>query len=334
MTLDALRSRFPLFTTDRCYAPPDGAGGGGGGADDGAESQIDGADGDDGKDPDDPTYDLEDDDVPAGEGRPDGTPPARTERAAAKDEGGARTPEDESSARLATLEKELREERELRLYYRGLAEGRGRPREERRQEPEPVALSDEEKAVKEEMLKLFPNIALLDRLSKELFGEDETVYKNLISMGKSAPALARQQQEHWDGVADRACTAALSEVAKLYSADPAKPTKLKDEVAEDVEETFIRWVGNKKAPERIKRYERQDPTLAADFAKYWEANYVAPHRRQDDAAEHARDVRRRRLPNGGQGGGPQGQPRRKTDPMDEDAVFDGAWKALQEARQS
>ncbi len=312
------------------YGPDDGAGGGGGG-DEQAESQIDGGEGGGDGDED---YELEtgadDGEVrgPAARTPPDGGPDKGRGRAGA-DQGDRPDPGD-SDRGLAELRAQLEAERQERIYLRGRLDALGQPKSDKRPAPEPIKLSDEQTAVQAEMLAIFPHLKLLDRLATELFGDEEKPYKALMDMARSAPELRKQQQAHWDGVADRACTSAVEAVSKLYSSDPAKPAKLSKEQVEDIEDLFTRWV--QKDQKRLDRYERQDPTLTADFAKYFDQGYVTPHRRQADAGEKARDDRRRRLPSGGQGTGPVGQPKKKLDLKDEDAVFADAWDAVKAAQ--
>lgn len=316
-------SILSLLQLSRFYGPEDGAGGGGE-AD--PEAQIDAGDGSDEELSDDhPEYEL---DIDPDSGRVRGAKPRTSpDRRAADDQGDRPKPGD--SDRLTELEKQLREQTELNLYLRGRLDGTGRREErvERREPPPAPKLTDEQQQIQEEMLAIFPHLKLLDRLAKDLFGNEEAGYGQLMQMVQSAPVMARQQQEHWDGVADRFCTAATGAVAKLYGLD-----KLSDEQAEDVEELFIRWVKSPKDKNRLTRYSRQDETLVAEFGKYYEANYIAPHRRREDAGEAARDERRRRLPQGGQGRGPVGTPKPKVDLNNEDAVHDSAWKRLQAAQ--
>lgn len=308
------------------YGPEDSPGGGGGG-DDQAESQIDGGDGDGG----DEDYGLESDDQGVVRGPAAArTPPDGPEgRSGADDQGGRREPDD-SDRRFAELQSQLEAERQERIYLRGRLDALGEPKRDSRREPEPVKLSDEQQAVQAEMLAIFPHLKLLDRLATELFGDEEKPYKTLMDMARSAPELRKQQQAHWDGVADRACTNAVAAVSKLFTTDPTKPARFSKEQTDDIEDIFMRWI--QRDQKRLDRYERQDPSLPDDFAKYYDQGYVTPHRRQTDAGEKARDDRRRRLPSGGQGTGPVGTPKKKLDLSNEDAVFDDAWDAVKAAQ--
>lgn len=143
---------------------------------------------------------------------------------------------------------------------------------------------------------------------------------------KAALAQLRAEQtrtaEEWDDHAKQVLTGIHDQYAKLLSDGKKLGKDLPEETRQTITDNFVAWVMKDPSGERVKRYNRRDTTLSAEFVNDFKRTFIEPWRRQDAAGDAARARRVQNLPVGGGTASPLGTPppKPKAD-EDEDEVF-------------
>jgi hypothetical protein len=164
---------------------------------------------------------------------------------------------------------------------------------------------------------------VLTRLQNELQAVRAPKLDQVQQLLQVAPQLQAQGEHYWSAVGNGQLRQIRESMDKLYGGQPDAKARRWAETA------FIDWVEND--PTAKQRYIQQDPNLASDFMKSFEAVFLDPIRRKAVVVEEQRGARRAALPRPGPrsaalGQGPPAQP--KT----EDERHDAAWAALNAQR--
>lgn len=175
---------------------------------------------------------------------------------------------------------------------------------------QPAAPPDERsEAIKQEFFKLFPQ-------AQQLF---ELPLEQVQQLLQVAPQLQAQGEHYWSAVGNGQLRQIRESMRNLYGGQPDAKAQRWAETA------FIDWVENDPAAKQ--RYIAQDPALASDFMKAFEASFLDPIRRKAVVVEEQRGARRAALPRPGPRTAAMGQgPPAK--PKTEDELHDAAFAAL------
>jgi hypothetical protein len=180
--------------------------------------------------------------------------------------------------------------------------------------PKPAAPPSDERtdAIKQELFKLVPELQWLTKLDQE----------QISQVLQLAPQLQAQGEHYWGAVGNGALRQIRESMEKLYGGQPDAKARRWAETA------FIDWVEND--PQARQRYIAQDPSLASDFIKSFEAVFLDPIRRKAAVVEEQRGTRRAALPRPGPRTSALGSQTEK--PKTEDERHEAAWAALHAQR--
>lgn len=181
--------------------------------------------------------------------------------------------------------------------------------------PKPPAAQPDERseAIKQEFFKLFPQ-------AQQLF---ELPLEQVQKLLQVAPQLQAQGEHYWGAVGNGQLRQITESMTKLYGGPP------EGKALRWAQTAFIDWVEND--PAANQRYIAQDPSLASDFMKAFEASFLDPIRRKAVVVEEQRGTRRAALPRPGPRTAAMGQgPPAK--PKTEDELHDAAFAALNAQR--
>lgn len=193
------------------------------------------------------------------------------------------------------------------------------PRAEAPATPEPAQPSAADLEIRERLLAVFPQLALLDKLQPLADRSDD-----LLGTVGTVQRISKDEQAYFDRYAQRTFDSIFDRIAALTLGEGKTGKDVSDFTKPGVVTTFTRWVTGD--PQRAARYDREDPKLVDEFwGLYKAANYDAARR---DAAVAQLQRGAPAVPVGG-GGAPvaAAPPQPNPSGLDEDAIHNRAWAA-------
>jgi hypothetical protein len=157
--------------------------------------------------------------------------------------------------------------------------------------------------------------------------------QTLVQLAQQVPLREQQETQYWRAVAYQTHERVLDAVAESMLGQGRKGADLDPDRAAAVRQSFVAYV--QRDPQRVARYEAQDPTLIKDFVEWfrgWPTTGrapVDPRARQAQAEAQRRAESIRRLPTQGPAGQPVASPPPKVNTTDPEAVHDAGWRAFQ-----
>lgn len=160
-------------------------------------------------------------------------------------------------------------------------------------EPAPAAPQRDPKDVllEQQLIARVPALGVLI----ELMGNPQNAAA-LQTMLEAAPAHAETVKTFYEGYADQTIDTLKAFYAEAYGLEPAAVTADDENMLSD---QFQLWAGRPENRKLLERYEAGDIRVVKDFANYFQARFVAPARRQGQAAVAARAASVAALPRGG-----------------------------------
>lgn len=147
---------------------------------------------------------------------------------------------------------------------------------------------------------------------------------------QTIPALQRQQDTHWETVAERTMASVHQAVMPYVLGPEGKIDQFNEEQKEELAVSFRNWCLRDKTGARVRRYEGGDPKLVEDFRDYYATTHHAPAHRANVAAAAGRVAAGQSAPRAGKAD-VTGTPVPKVDATDEDAVHGAGWQHVRNA---
>lgn len=224
-----------------------------------------------------------------------------------------------------------RENQELREMLKALA---ARPVTVQPSAPAPVpneadqAYQQQTEDIRQEFFKRFPEMqTIMDRWESVLSTLDR-----IAPVADVVPQMQERENKYWGTVAQNTLTTAQQEIAKSFNNGTAFPAG--SPALRQINSTFFEWTNG--SPDRVARYEANDPTLVKEFVQYFGEVHVSPWRGSatpGPAPRVAQAQRIARLPVSGSSGIPAPQPPHPTNGS-EDAVHSRAWDVIKSLREA
>lgn len=231
----------------------------------------------------------------------------------------AGVPESVPRYRLDELNNRLKEgaEREQRLMALLQQQQRPQPASQPGPAGEQPPVDPTLERIRAQILQVMPEIADFLKIRDKL--------PNLMSAADAIPRMQADTDRYWGTVADHSLQTVNAELSQRIGG-PLVPTSQLGKIAS---RAFFEYVSSN--PTIQTRYEAQDPGVVKEFVTMFEAEVLAPARRQQQVAQRVDSTRR--LPVAGRTSPPPSAPVPKANPANEDEVFASAWSVIQNARQ-
>jgi hypothetical protein len=194
----------------------------------------------------------------------------------------------------------------------------GRPAETPPPAAPPEPPSPQDVAIRERLLKVIPELAMLDKLKPIIDRSDD-----LLGAANVVPHWMKAEETFYDRYAASAVDAVYEKVAKLIHGDDKTAEALDEFTRDGLLSTFTRWVT--RDPQRAARFENQDPKVVDEFVSAYKASLYDPVRRDRNAALQQRVENPPAIPQGGGATPPAPATPQPLDLADEDAVHARAW---------
>lgn len=182
----------------------------------------------------------------------------------------------------------------------------------------PAPLSPEDQKVRDRLLQVIPELALLGDL-KDLAAKKGAV----LGVVDDTERWRSNEQAITESYVDRSVGTVYDGIAALLLGEGKKGTDLNEFQKEGILASMARWV--QADPKRAVRYDKHDDTVVAEFVTAYKASMIDPFRRDSNAALLERAGAPPAIPAGGSTTPLTPPAPAAPNTVDEDAIHSAAW---------